>query len=476
MDRGRARRRIPTRDSAVIVRSRLLAAFLAVVFVILSAQDLPLISYLESEERSRVLLALERDAWQLAGTVEPPMYQRDYALLQEIADHYNADTQSRVEIVDSAATVMASTKPGETGFDYSNRPEISSALRGLPITGERDSVLLGGRMLFVAVPIFEGGEVSGALRLTYPVSSVDAIVMSRLRVVFVSGLLTLLVAIGAAIWLAGIVSRRLRLLHAATEQLASGDLGSRVQTIDGGAPELRALETAFNTMASRLQTLVESQQAFASDASHQLRTPLTALRLRLENAATVVDDPKATVESIDQAINEVQRLQMLVDGLLALARLEGSATAREAVNVDAVIAQRAELWAPLAAERDIKLETSVTPGLLVEAVPNALEQVLDSYLDNALEVAPTGSTVTLLTVVHESSVEFHVLDQGRGLGEVERHRAFDRFWRERAEGSGTGLGLAIAARLALVSGGSVRLDANVPSGVDAVLVLERSSR
>lgn len=456
------------------MRTRVLGAFLAVVFVILVAQDLPLIGYLQSEERARVMVSLERDAWQLAGTVEPPMFRHEYAKLQEIAGHYNDDTGSRVEIVDAAGTVMASTKPGEIGFDYSNRPEIATALNGLPITGERDSELLGGRMLFVAVPIHEGGQVSGALRLTYPVSSVDAIVLSRLRVVFVSGLLTLLIAIGAAIWLAGVLSRRLRLLHAATEQLASGNLASRVDAIDGGAPELRALETAFNTMAARLQTLVESQQAFASDASHQLRTPLTALRLRLENTAVVVNDPNATAESIDQAINDVQRLQMLVDGLLALARLEGAATARESIDVDEVIAKRVELWAPLAAERDVELKTSVTGGLRVEAVPHALEQILDSYLDNALEVAPTGSAVTVLTVVHESSVEFHVLDEGVGLVDTERHRAFDRFWRARADGNGTGLGLAIAARLAQVSGGTVRLDANLPTGVDAVVVLERS--
>lgn len=458
------------------MRARLLAAFLAVVFVILAAQDLPLTLYLQSEERSRVMLSLERDAWQMAGTSEPALFLSDFAKLQEIADHYNADTGSRVEIVDKAGTVLASTKAGEVGFDYSNRPEIKSALNGLPITGERDSALLGGRMLFVAVPIHDGAKVSGALRLTYPVASVDAIVMSRLRVVFISGLLTLLIAIGSAIWLAGVVSRRLRLLHVATERLASGDLTTRVQAIDGGAPELRSLENAFNTMAMRLQTLVESQQAFASDASHQLRTPLTALRLRLENTAAIVDDPDATAEAIDQATSEVQRLQMLVDGLLALARLEGSATAHESIDVDRIIEERVELWAPLAAERDVTLTTVVHGGLHVRAVPSALEHVLDSYLDNALEFAPAGSTVTLSAVVHDSSIEFHVLDQGKGMDEAARHRAFDRFWRGRADGSGTGLGLAIAARLAEVSGGTVRLDANEPTGIDAVVVLERSSR
>lgn len=456
------------------MRSRILAAFLAVVFLMLATQDVPLIAYLQAEERDRVMLTLQRDAWELASAAEPALAVLDYPQLQQIAIEYNTATLSRVEIIDATGTVLASTKPGEIGFDYSNRPEIRAPLSGQSISGERDSVLLGGRMLYVAVPIQDGPYISGALRLTYPVASVDSIVRHRLRVVFITGALTLLIAIGSAILLAGVVSRRLRHLHAATEELAAGNLAARVDAIDGGAPELRSLENAFNTMAARLQTLVESQQAFASDASHQLRTPLTALRLRLENAASIVSDPDASAEAIDQAINEVQRLQLLVDGLLALARLEGSATARETVDVDAVIAERVELWTPLAAERDVTLETSTIPGLLVQAVPTALEQILDAYLDNALEVAPAGSTVTLATVVHDSSVEFHVLDEGPGLDEHARHRAFARFWRGSAEGNGTGLGLAIAARLAEVSGGSVRLDANVPHGVDAVVVLERS--
>lgn len=455
------------------MRTRLLAAFLAVVFLMLAAQDLPLIAYLQAEERQRVTLSLERDAWELASVAEPALLAREYPRLQQLAAGYSASTLSRVEIVDAVGTVLASTKVGEIGFDYSNRPEITSALGGSSAIGVRDSALLGGRMLFVAVPVQTGPVVGGALRLTYPVDSIDAIVRHRLRVVFVTGALTLFIAIASAFWLAGVFTRRLRSLTTATEQLASGDLTARVPSVDGGAPEIRSLENAFNTMAARLQTLVESQQAFASDASHQLRTPLTALRLRLENTATIVADPAATADAIDQAINEVQRLQVLVDGLLALARLEGTAMALAQTDVDRVLAERVELWSSLAAERGVTLRTSPTGGVVVQAVPNALEQVLDAYLDNALEYAPAGSTVTLSAVVHDSTVEFHVIDEGHGMDEVARNRAFDRFFREHADGNGTGLGLAIAARLAEVSGGSVRLDPNSPRGIDAVLVLQR---
>ena len=456
------------------MRSRLLAAFLAVAFAILVIQDIPLASYLRTVEHDRVMLSLERDAWTLADVAEPLVATRAFPPLATLAEEYSTRTGARIDVVDANATVFASTNPGELGYDYSNRPEITSALAGAAVTGERGSTALGSRLLFVTVPIRSGTAIIGALRLTYPISAVDSIVSRRIGSILLVGVLTLLGAGLAAVMLAGAYTRRLRRIHAATEQLANGDLGARVATEEGGASELRGLEEAFNTMASRLQTLIESQQAFASDASHQLRTPLTALRLRLENTSDTIADPDATQTALDDAIVEVQRLQLLVDGLLALARLEGQAMQVEPIEVNAVIAERAELWGPLLEERGVRLECSKHGELTALAVPGAVGQVLDNYLDNALEVAPAGSRIIVRVDAHEHTVDVHVIDEGPGLDPASRARAFDRFWRGHADGAGTGLGLAIALRLAEVSGGSVRLDAAPSGGVDAVLTLRRA--
>lgn len=456
------------------MRTRLLAAFLAIAFAILVMQDLPLASYLQNVERDRVTVSLERDAWTLGDSAESIVVTNDLAGLTSLAQDYALRSGSRVDIVDATGTVLATTQPGELGYDYSNRIEITTALGGSANFGERDSAAIGGRMLYVVVPIRSGTSVIGALRITYPVSSVDAIVQRRTRSIYIAGLVTLLVAITTAFMLSGAYTRRLRRIHSATEQLAGGDLATRIPSTDAGAEELVAIEQSFNQMAARLQTLVESQRAFASDASHQLRTPLTALRLRLENAADSLHDSAATQQSLDQAVVEVQRLQVLVDGLLALARLEGRAAHVVAADVDPLIAERLELWGPLAEERGVVLQCAVPSGLLVSCVPGALEQVLDSYLDNALEFAPSGTTVRIEALAHEHTVDFHIIDEGPGMDELARSRAFDRFWRGRADDSGTGLGLAIAARLAEVSGGSVRLEASAPHGIDAVFTLRRA--
>ena len=456
------------------MRNRLLAAFLSIAFAILVIQDQPLASYLQTVERDSVTLSLQRDAWTLASAAEPKLVQGDLRALSRIVHGYAQTNASGVDIVDASGTLLASTRTSELGYDYSNRVEIESALQGVAVTGERDSTSLGGRMLVVSVPIRTETKMAGALRLTYPIASVDAIVGKRIRSIYLAGLVTLLVAITAAFLMAGAYTRRLRNIHSATEQLASGDLTARVATSDRGASEMRGLEAAFNLMAARLQTLVESQRSFASDASHQLRTPLTALRLRLENAAESVRDTTATEQSLEQAIIEVQRLQVLIDGLLALARLEGQALHVDTVAADPVIAERLDMWSPLAEERGLDLHSSVPSGLKVFAASGALAQVLDSYLDNALEFAPSGSRIEITAVAHEHSVDFHVIDAGPGMDADARAHAFNRFWRGRADGSGTGLGLAIASRLAEVSGGTVRLDSVKPNGVDAVLTLQRA--
>ena len=456
------------------MRTRLLAAFLAIAFAILAIQDLPLASYLRVVEHDRVMLSLERDAWTLADDAEPLVATRAFPPLATLAGAYAARTGARVDVVDGNATVFASTNPGELGYDYSNRPEITSALAGAAVTGERGSAALGSRLLFVTVPIRSGTAIIGALRLTYPISAVDAIVSRRIGSILLVGILTLIGAGLAAVMLAGAYTRRLRRIHAATEQLANGNLGARVASEEGGAAELRGLEDAFNVMATRLQALIESQHAFASDASHQLRTPLTALRLRLENTSDDIGDPEAMQTALDDAIVEVQRLQLLVDGLLALARLEGQALQVELVDVHAVIDERIDLWGPLVEERGVRIDVGPSGTASALAVPGAVAQVLDNYLDNALEVAPEGSRIIVRAETHEHTVELHVLDEGPGLDDAERARAFDRFWRGRADGAGTGLGLAIAARLAEVSGGSVRLDAAPGGGIDAVLTLRRA--
>jgi signal transduction histidine kinase len=286
------------------------------------------------------------------------------------------------------------------------------------------------------------------------------------------------VATGIGILLARSLTRPLEGIEAAVAAVGAGQLSQRAPVARGPA-ELKALGETVNEMADRLEELVYTQRAFLADASHQLRTPLTALRLRLENLEGVLD-PDAGAE-LTPALGEADRLSRIVDGLLTLARAEGGVRpAREPIDLPVVLSDRAGAWSALAEERQVSLECSAPAragshgqDLRVSACPGHLEQILDNLLANAIEASPVGGSVLLCGKRVGHQVEVHVIDDGAGMSPAERTRAFDRFWRrEGAAHGGTGLGLAIVAQLAKISGGVAWLDPSPTGGVDAVVRLE----
>jgi signal transduction histidine kinase len=300
-----------------------------------------------------------------------------------------------------------------------------------------------------------------------PLSSPDSVVVSLLvvRAVVVCWVVARAVAAASVgLALARFVSRPLRDVQTAAAEAAEGDLTARAPE-DEGPPEVRALAAEFNDMVAQLDALLRSQQEFVADASHQLRTPLTALRLRLENLERDLDDDGR--RELDAAIDEVERLSRLVTGLLVLARAEETPTPGS-VDLNEVVRGRVDAWAPYAEELGIALEPQLDGAAPARATRERLDQVLDNLIENALEHSPTGGRVT----VGAAGSDVHVVDEGPGLTDEERERAFDRFWRA-GRGEGSGLGLAIVRRLVEADGGKVELRRAENGGIDAVVSLRR---
>jgi signal transduction histidine kinase len=229
-------------------------------------------------------------------------------------------------------------------------------------------------------------------------------------------------------------------------------------------------------MANRLALLVERQRALAGTTSHQLRTPLTALRLRLERLAEEVGDDPHLAESVGESLAETDRLRRMIEGLLALSRADDAAAAVVTADLAAVLRERAEYWKPLADERGVTIDVEVPAVATVSVVAGALEQIVDNLVDNALEVSPEGSTVRLAAVPVGRVVELHVADEGPGLSEPERDQAFERFWRgDDAAPGGSGLGLAIVQQLVAAGNGRAELRASPSGGLDAVVTLRTPS-
>jgi signal transduction histidine kinase len=332
-----------------------------------------------------------------------------------------------------------------------------------------------GSRVAAAVPVFLRGKYGlvGTVILARSTSSLNDDVI-RLWVIL--GTIAVIAMIAAALLAFGLarwVSRPLAGLDTAAGRLADGALDIRA-VVDSGPPELRRLATTFNTMAGRLEALVHGNRAVIADVSHQLRTPLAALRLRLDLLAadTAQSDP-ATAHELVGALEELARLSRLVDGLLAVARAENVVPVPIAVDLAEVARERVVAWHPVADDRGISLEARVggparpRASVLAWLGEGHLEQVLDNLFANALEALSAGSHVTVTTAVTTAGAQITVADDGPGMNAEDRERAFLRF--STSNPNGTGLGLAIVHRLVTSNGGTARLAETPGGGLTVIL-------
>jgi signal transduction histidine kinase len=457
------------------VTRRLLVSYLALTLAVLLTLQVPLALGYADRLSSELQNDLQRDAFALAGISEDTLEGSEQLDLQAVAEQYVERSDARVVIVDASGEVLADSSGLEEGKRFDTREEFAAALAGQVVTGERRSETLGTGLIYAAVPV-ASGEVHGAVRITYSTDQLDARVRSYWLTLAAVGLVSLGAAAAVGILFARWVVRPLDQVRAAAVRLGAGELATRAPDGDG-PPEVRQLAGAFNTTAARLEELVTAQEQFVADASHQLRTPLTALRLRLEVTAAAAADGEPVVDDVAAALTEVARLSRLVDGLLALARAERADPGRaaERLDVETLLRARADAWEPLAAEHGVAVVVapsgSDSPATVV-AGAERVHQVLDNLLANAVDASPDGAEVVLRHDLVPGGVELHVLDAGPGLGEDDRAHAFDRFWRAtQASGAfgGSGLGLAIARKLAEADHATTELRAAPGGGVDAVV-------
>jgi signal transduction histidine kinase len=443
------------------MRRIFLFSLLGVSLVALLLSDLPFGLYLYQVERDRLLTQLQRDAFILGGRAEEVLEKSEPGeidIVRDLAIAYREGGGARVVITDVDGTAVIINDPNDSreGLDYSTRPEIAEALTGRVSTGQRFSETLQMELVFVAVPVYSGQHVVGAVRLTFDEAAIDDAVNRQLIGVYLVALVTLLFAIALALVLSRVLSRNLRNLGDTAEALSRGDLSVRAPE-PRGPREVRELAQAFNLMARRLQSLVDEQKAFAADASHQLRTPLTALQLRIDRLRESLGSKTASSKKFDDIEREIYRMRRLIEGLLALGRASSEDLSREQIDLAKVVRERVDEWTGLAEENGATLTLSSPESVRVLAVPTAVEQIIDNYIDNALSALDGGKSIEVNVSVNGNHVTVDVTDDGKGISAEDAKRAFDRFWRGNATHQGTGLGLAIVRQLAEASDAEVKL-------------------
>jgi two-component system, OmpR family, sensor kinase len=313
------------------------------------------------------------------------------------------------------------------------------------------------------------GQTVGSVRATQSVAAVDDEVRGDALVLVAAGGVALLLGVAVAWVLAGFFTRPLDALAGTARRVAGGDLSARAPV--SGSREHKEVATSFNEMTSRLQGALEAQREFVANASHQLRTPLTGLRLRLEAAGDRSRDPEVR-EELAAAEDEVERLAALLGNLLVLAREGQERPDPEVVDLGRAVRMARDRWEAEAESLGRELTAMGQDDVRILASPDDVGIVLDNLIENALKYAGGGS-VTLECGRRDGRGFIAVSDEGAGLAAGEHERVLGRFTRgQAAAGSpGTGLGLAIVAALAERWGGEARLVSREPRGLRAEVAL-----
>lgn len=281
-----------------------------------------------------------------------------------------------------------------------------------------------------------------------------------------------LTAIVVALVLAAYIAKPVRRLRRAFEAVAGGDLGMRIGPQMGRRrDELADLGQDFDSMAARLQTLVEGQRRLLHDVSHELRSPLA----RLQAASGLLrQQPERMMDTIGRIERECERMDSLVGQLLTLSRLEAGVAGRDE-SVDL-----AELLDGLI--EDARFEAAHSERLLsvvgqaegcVHANPELLHRAIENVVRNAIKYAPAGSEVEIGLLQTGNRFELRVADRGPGVPQGDEEAIFAPFYRtgEAREGTGYGLGLAIARRVVLGLGGEISAHNRTGGGLEVRLVL-----
>jgi two-component system, OmpR family, sensor kinase len=451
----------------VSLRARLLIALGYLVALVIIAFAVPLGLNLSDRVGSEVRAQGRSQAAVLAAGVGPLIQTRDRARLGNAAEAVGAAARARVVIVDARGLVLADTAGGEAlGVDFSSRPELAAALDGRPFQDQRHSDTLNRDILATARPVFEARRVVGAVRLTQSVDAVHDAVRRTVVGIAAVGLAVLLMALLAAYLLARGITRPIERLGAAADRIASGDLDARAPV--EGSREQRSLARSFNLMTERLARALRAQSEFVADASHQLRTPLTGLRLRIEEARA---EPAGAERHLEAGLGELDRMSHTIDDLLVLSRTGEREGQGEEIDLAEAATDARRRWERTAAAREIALSAEHDGAGTVWASRADLDRAVDAVLENAIHYTPPGGHVTVLA--RPAAIE--VLDDGPGLDAGEEDDVFARFHRGRAGrggAPGTGLGLPIARELMRAWGGDAAL-ANRPEGGTRAILTAR---
>jgi signal transduction histidine kinase len=458
----------------------MLAALLLSSAVTLAVAALALLSPLEQRLRSEgeagvyAAVSSSRPEFEEIG-IDPATGRPDIPELAATVSLLRHRSGAEVTVLNSKLETIYA--PADLDLDV---PDYYTQVARALHSGRGTHTLIGNELVAVEpMRIGESGSVYAVVlerRLEYVISTVSVVRKAFIEAAAVGLGIALLLGLA----LTTTLLRRLERLREAALELERHGLDAPIH-LDNRGDEIGDLTRAFTSMQARLRRQVQARHAFVATASHELRTPLASLDGTLELLEDDLDPQRLDLEDARQrtarAREQSHRLSSLASDLLDLSRLDAEVALRaEPVELGELCRAVAAEFERRAAERDVHIEVRQSPhACWARCDPGAVARIARILLDNAIGIAPPGSSVLTRTVTEDSHAQVTVHDSGPGVPEPERERIFERFQRGSTSGgrSGFGLGLAIGRELATRMDGTLALldDASETNSKGACFIL-----
>ncbi|HHY82649.1 MAG TPA: cell wall metabolism sensor histidine kinase WalK [Clostridiales bacterium] len=478
------------------LRWRIAFAYLMVIGIGFFIINISIMEILEQHLIDDKKTAYQKYSIQLAQIIANGFYERDPNIFYQIREFGNEIDQiegesTRILILNDSGIVEMDSYQSTSllrrnlSEDYS---EVSSVLQGESVPA-RDLIIATGdpveykRVLYAYAPITHYSE--GIIGMVFLSTSLDGIesIMNDIRkaIVFFSAIISVSIILVSLI-LSGFITHPIKELTAVITKMSKGYLNQRINIRGGG--ELRQLGEAFNIMSERLENLDNARNEFVSNASHELKTPLSAIKVLAESLLNMdVDDPAIYKEFLSDINFEIDRLNAIITDLLVLVQMdkEGAASQfkREPVDLNELARRTIKGLQLLAEQKKIRLEHFSEEEVVVMGDMLKLQQVISNIIDNGIKYTPDGGRVTVEVYNTPEHAVVKVSDTGIGISQKDISRIFDRFYRvdkarSRATG-GTGLGLSIANKIVMLHHGFIRVTSEENKGTTFYIELPYNS-
>jgi signal transduction histidine kinase len=350
--------------------------------------------------------------------------------------------------------------PERVDFSFERVDENGEPVRGR--ASGRVGRLINGPILLVARDLGDSAIIAG--RIT--------------QVLWTVAIVGLIVSIVSGLLAATQAARRAEALSNTAREVMAGDMTRRAP-VRGVGDEFDELAEAMNAMLDRLERLMNTTRTAGDAIAHDLRSPLTRFKQKIENALDAPPDTDADREALRKAVDEADRLLNMFSAVLKLARVETASNWRlQRVDASEILRELAEFYEPAAEEQGLTLRAQVQDGLVVRGEHGLFTQAVSNLIENALKYTPSGGNVEVRALRRpDGRIEIDVLDDGPGVPPAERDRVLERFVRlETARSTpGVGLGLSLVAAVARLHQGGLHLRDGLSNGektgLGAALVL-----